>query len=181
VQSLFLPAVALGFSVAPVAGQNFGARRADRVYATFRTAIGIVAAMMLIMALLCHIGPAAMIRLFSDDPQVVAVGDEYLRVTSWNFIASGIIFVSGSMFQAMGNAMPSLIASSVRIVIVAIPAFLLAQMAGFELRWIWHLTVVSVTLQMGLALLLLRREFRQRLNFEIVPQSVAVPEVLPAN
>ena len=35
VQSLFLPVVALGFAVAPVAGQNFGARQADRVRATF--------------------------------------------------------------------------------------------------------------------------------------------------
>ena len=33
-----MPVVALGFSVAPVAGQNFGAGQPDRVRATFKTA-----------------------------------------------------------------------------------------------------------------------------------------------
>src|SRR5829696_4504982 len=38
VQSLFMPVVALGFAVAPVAGQNFGAGRGDRVKQVFKTA-----------------------------------------------------------------------------------------------------------------------------------------------
>src|SRR4051794_16768776 len=38
VQAGFMPVVALGFAVAPVAGQNFGARQPSRVRATFRTA-----------------------------------------------------------------------------------------------------------------------------------------------
>jgi len=178
IQSLFMPAVALAFSVAPLAGQNFGARKAERVYATFKTAVLIVGGVMIGMALLCHIAPGAMIGAFSSDPEVIAVGEEYLRIVSWNFIASGVVFVAGSMFQAMGNALPSLIASLARIGVVAIPAFLLAQRPGFELRWVWYLTVVSVTLQMGLALLLLRREFRKRLNFGPVG-SGAVPDPVP--
>jgi putative MATE family efflux protein len=169
IQSLFMPAVALGFAAAPLAGQNFGARNAERVYATFKTAVGIVAVVMAVLAVLCHIAPAAMVRLFSDDPRVVALGDEYLRIVSWNFIPSGVIFVAGSMFQAMGNAVPSLLASTVRLILVAIPAFLLARLPGFELRWIWYLTVVSVTIQMALSLLLLRREFGRRLNFAAAP------------
>jgi Na+-driven multidrug efflux pump len=99
------------------------------------------------------------------------VGDEYLRIVSWNFVASGVVFVTASMFQAMGNTVPSLITSCIRLLFVAIPAFLLARLPGFELRWIWYLTVVSVTLQLIIALLLLRREFRLRLNFEVRPDA----------
>ena len=36
-QACFLPVVALGFAVSPVAGQNFGARQSARVKETFRT------------------------------------------------------------------------------------------------------------------------------------------------
>ena len=54
--------------------------KADRVYATFRTAMLLVGSVMTVMALLCHIAPAAMIGLFSSDPEVVAVGDEFLRI-----------------------------------------------------------------------------------------------------
>jgi len=84
------------------------------------------------------------------------------------------------MFQAMGNAMPSLIASLVRLVLVAIPAFALAKVPGFELWWIWYLTVVSIALQMGLVLLLLRREFRKRLNFATAAEPHPLPEAMPA-
>jgi putative MATE family efflux protein len=169
IQAMFMPVVALGFAVAPVAGQNFGARQADRVRDTFKTAVVQAAVVMTGLALLCHIAPAAMIRVFSRDPQVVAVGDEYLRIVSWNFIASGIVFVGSSMFQAIGNTVPSLMSSFIRIIVVALPAFLLARLPGFELRWMWYLSVVAVTLQMLLSLLLLQREFRLRLEFEPAP------------
>jgi Na+-driven multidrug efflux pump len=125
--------------------------------------------LMVILALLCHIAPAAMIGVFSRDPQVMAIGDEFLRIISWNFIASGIVFIGSSMFQAMGNTWPSLFASFVRIVLVTVPAILLSRLPGFELRWIWYLSVTAVTIQMILSLLLLRREFGRRLNFTVTP------------
>jgi putative MATE family efflux protein len=164
-QSLFLPVVALSMGVAPIAGQNFGARNPARVRETFRTSAWIAAAVMAFFVALCHAAPAAMVRFFSADPQVVAVGDEYLRIVSWNFVASGLVFVTASMFQAMGNTIPSLITSCVRLGVVAVPVVVLAGLPGFQLRWIWYLTVLSVTLQLAIALLLLRREFRVRLNF----------------
>jgi putative MATE family efflux protein len=168
-QSGFLPIVALGFAVAPVAGQNFGARKPERVRATFRAAATMATIGMVVFALAAHIAPAALVGLFSGDPAVVAVGDEYLRISSWNFVASGLIFVTASMFQAMGNTIPSLVTSCTRLVLVAIPAFLLSRLPGFELRWIWYLSVVAVAIQMGLNLLVLHREFRLRLAFEPHP------------
>ena len=105
----------------------------------------------------------ALIGVFTDDPAVIAVGDEYLRISSWNFVASGLTFVTASMFQAMGNTIPSLVTSCARLVVVAIPAFLLSRLPGFELRWIWYLSVVAVTVQVSLNLMVLQREFRLRL------------------
>ena len=121
-----------------------------------------------------------MVRIFSKDPAVIAVGEEYLRIISLNYVASGLIFVNASMFQAMGNTIPSLITSSVRIVVVAIPAIILSRMAGFDLTWVWWLSVASVFVQLGLSLLLLRREFSRRLSFPVpepVHASVPVPAV----
>jgi len=175
IQALFMPAVALAFAVAPVAGQNFGARRRERVRDTFIAAIAMSTGLMVLLSLLCHIAPAAMIGVFSRDPQVMGVGDEFLRIVSWNFVASGIVFIGSSMFQAMGNTWPSLFASFVRIVIVAVPAILLSRMPGFELRWIWYLSVIAVTIQMVLSLLLLRREFRLRMNFGAAPAPAPTP------
>jgi Na+-driven multidrug efflux pump len=122
-------------------------------------------AMMILVAVLCNVAPEALIRIFSRDSAVIDVAATYLRIVSWNFVASGLIFVASSMFQAMGNTVPSLILSGVRILLVAFPAYLLSRMAGFQLAWLWYLSLAAVLIQCGLSMLLLRREFRRRLNF----------------
>ncbi len=163
VQSAFLPVVALGFAVAPVAGQNFGAGKGQRVRAVFKTAASMAAAGMLVLAVGIYLGAAPLIGLFSADPEVIQVGVDYLHVVTINFVASGITFVSASMFQGMGNTVPSLVTSFLRIVISIVPAIILSRRPDFALTWIWWLTVLSTTLQMVLNLTLLQREFRLKL------------------
>lgn len=165
IQAGFMPIVALGMSVAPVAGQNFGARQAQRVRDTFKHAVMLAVAAMTALVLICMANPAAFIGVFSKDPEVIEVGATYLRIVSINFIASGVIFVSSSMFQAMGNTMPALVTSSVRILLVAVPAVLLSRLPEFRLTWMWYLSVGAVLVQLALTLLLLRREFDRRLQF----------------
>jgi putative MATE family efflux protein len=171
VQAGFMPVVALGFAVAPVAGQNFGARKAERVRSTFRSAALMAAGVMIAFTLICQAFAAPMVAVFSGDPQVVAVGNEYLRIVSWTFAASGIVYVGSSMFQALGHTLPALIASFSRIVLVAVPAFVLSSTPGFQLKWIWYLSVGALIVQLAVNLLLLRREMRRRLVFP-----AAVPE-----
>ena len=163
VQAGFMPIVALGIAVAPVAGQNFGAGRHERVVETFRVASIMAAAAMLVFAIFCHIAPAALIGVFSADPRVIAIGDRYLRIVSWTFVASGVIFVASSTFQAIGNTVPALMASFARILVVTLPLLVLPRVAGFELDWIWFLAVAATALQLGLSLWLLKREFALRL------------------
>jgi putative MATE family efflux protein len=165
IQAGFMPIVALGFAVAPVAGQNFGAHKAERVRETFERAVLMSGCITALVTAICLLADEALIRFFSPDPDVIAVGAEYLRVIAWGTVASGVVFVNGSMFQAMGNTIPPLIASLIRILVVAIPAVLLSRLPGFELRWIWYLSVAATIMQVGMNLLLLRREFRVRLVF----------------
>jgi Na+-driven multidrug efflux pump len=164
-QACFLPVVALGFAVSPVAGQNFGARHSARVRETFTTGAAIAAAAMFVLAVAVWLWADAMVLVFTSDAAAVVVGEEYLHVVAFNFVASGVIFVSSSMFQAMGNTMPSLITSAARIAIVAVPVLLLTGTPGFALRWIWYISVAAVVVQLAMNLLLLKREFRLRLNF----------------
>jgi Na+-driven multidrug efflux pump len=165
VQAGFMPVVALGFSVAPVAGQNFGARQPARVRSAFRSAALMAIGAMLLLTAICQVAAPAMIRVFSSDPQVIDIGSEYLRIVSWTFPASGVIFVGSSMFQALGHTLPALVASFCRIVLVAIPVFILARMSGFQLHWIWYLSVAALIVQLAVNQLLLFREFRRRLTF----------------
>ncbi|MDB4981090.1 MAG: efflux family protein [Myxococcales bacterium] len=177
VQAGFMPVVALGFAVSPVAGQNFGARLPERVRGTFRVAAFMGVAMMAVLALVCRFFPEALVSIFNRDPGVLAVGGEYLRIVAINFIPSGLVFVSSSMFQALGNTWPSLASSVTRTCIAVIPAYLLSRTAGFALNWIWYISAASVICQMVLNLLFLRREYARKLTFPEAPVVVVAPAV----
>jgi len=163
-QALFVPVMAVAFAAAPVAGQNYGARRPDRVKETFRAAAGISVVLMLADTILCVWQADGLVGLFSSDPAVIAVGGPYLKIISWNFIATGLAFTCSSLFQALGNSWPSLISSGSRVVTYVIPAIWLGFHGHFELRHLWYLSVVTVTLQAVLSLVLLQQQFRQRLG-----------------
>jgi len=162
-QSLFLPALAIAFATAPVVGQNFGARQGDRVRRTFYSACGLSAAIMLMLTLFCHLAPEAMVCLFNCDRAVVAFGSEYLRIISWNFLATGIIFVSSGVFQGMGNTLPSLACSSIRLLLFALPAYLLSRHPSFQMAELWYLSVASVAIQMCATVSWMHIEFKRKL------------------
>jgi Na+-driven multidrug efflux pump len=164
-QSLFLPTVAIAFATGPVVGQNYGARLGDRVRGAFHAGATLSSIVMIILTVLCHIAPDALVRLFNSDPQVVAYGAEYLRVISWNFLASGLVFVSSSVFQGMGNTLPSLASSVLRLVLFAVPAYVMSHRPGFQLVHVWQVAVAAVAVQLVVNMALLHREFKLRLNF----------------
>jgi putative MATE family efflux protein len=164
-QAMFLPVMSVAFAVAPVVGQNFGGRRADRVRQTFYSALAITTGMMVLLTLLSQFAAGAFIRGFSGDPSVISFGSEYLQIISLNFVAMGIVFTSSSVFQGIGNTWPPLISSATRLLFFALPAVILSRLPGFHLKQLWYLSVVSILLQAGVNVLLLRREFRKKLVF----------------
>src|SRR5947208_12469372 len=165
-QALFLPVVALSFAVSPVVGQDFGGRHADRVRHSVYSAIGLASLMMLVLTLIAHLAPAMLIRTFSHDPRVIAFGSEYLRIVSVNFVSAGIVFVTSSIFQGIGNTLPPLFSSMTRLVMFALPAMYISRRPGFEIRELWYLSIGSIIFQMCVNLLLLRHEMRKRLRFD---------------
>ncbi len=162
-QAVFLPAMAIAFATAPVAGQNVGAGQPDRVRETFRWAVMAGGAIMLTLTLLCQIAPATLVGAFSGDDAVIGVGGEFLRIISWNFVATGFIFTCNGIFQALGNTVPSLVASGMRIATFALPAVWLAGRPWFELHHLWYLSVATVAFQALVSWTLLRRELARKL------------------
>src|SRR5262245_8023705 len=137
-QAIFIPAMAVAFSASPIAGQNFGARRADRVRETFHKAAGIEVGIMVVVTALCHIAPRSLIAPFSEDPEVIAVGTLFLRIISWNFVASGFMFTCSGMFQAIGNTWPAMWSGVSRLALFGIPAVWLSTQPGFNLEQFFH-------------------------------------------
>ena len=168
-QAIFLPAMAVAFATAPIAGQNVGGGHHDRVRETFRSAVFLGSAIMLLMTLICQIKPEWFVHFFTQDPAVLVVAATFLHIISWNFVAQGIIFTCSGMFQALGNTLPALFSSATRLLTFAIPAVWLSTRPGFELKQLWFLSVATVTLQALTSLWLLRGQFRRRLVARTAP------------
>lgn len=163
-QAIFLPAMAIAFAAAPVAGQNVGAGHPARVRQTFFSAAGMGSAVMFSLTLICQVRPDWFVRGFTHDPAVIAVGAQFLHIISWNFVASGLIFTCSGMFQALGNTVPGLMSSATRIVTFVVPGIWLSFQPGFELRHLWYLSVTTVGMQAAISLCLLYFEFPRRLK-----------------
>lgn len=161
--AFFLPAMAVAFTVPAVAGQNFGAKRFDRVRETFTRSALIGAALMAALTIAVHIDPAFMARPFSRDPAVLDVAARFLEIVSWNFVATGLVYTCSSMFQALGNTWPSLLSSAGRLVTFAIPALWLSTQPGFTMDHVWYLAVATMTLQAVASVLLVRWQMDKRL------------------
>jgi putative MATE family efflux protein len=162
-QMIFLPAMALAFAAAPIAGQNFGAKNPARVRETFRVAAIYGAIAMASLTALVQWKAEWFAQVFTSEPAVIAVSSEFLRYISWNFVAIGIVFTCSSLFQALGNTWPALASTSIRLLAFAVPSIWMAHQPWFQLRHIFTMSVVTVVLQALVSYLWLRREFRLRL------------------
>lgn len=161
-QAIFLPAMAIAFATGPIAGQNYGAKQYTRVRETFRTAAIMSSVLMFALTLACQWNPGWLVASFTSDPEVIEVGSHFLRIISWNFVASGLIFTCSGIFQGLGHTWPALASSSSRILTFVLPAIWLSTLPDLKLDHVWFLSVASVAIQVIVSLLL-RRVMRERL------------------
>lgn len=162
-QSIFLPAMAVAFATGPVVGQNFGGGLPVRVRETFHKAAWISVIIMGVLALLVHVNPTLLVRGFAEDAATLAVAVTFLTITSWNFMAQGLIMTCSSVFQGMGDTRPALLSSATRLLLFAIPGVWISRQPWFRLEHLWYVSVTTTTLQALVSWGLVRRQFRARL------------------
>jgi putative MATE family efflux protein len=163
-QMIFIPALAIGFAAAPIAGQNYGARQWQRVRDTFFATATTCAIVMALIMVFAKLEAETMVRIFTHEPAVIAVAVEYIEWASWNFVPVGIVMCASGVMQGMGNTWPALGSSAMRIVTFALPTILMAGRPGFALRDVFALSLATILLQLVVSVAWLRHEFRKRLR-----------------
>jgi putative MATE family efflux protein len=176
-QSIFLPAMAIAFAAGPIAGQNFGAKMGSRVRETFWKAIALSTVVMVCVTAFLQWRPEVLVAFFTPEVEAQAVGATFLRIISWTFIAQGIVFTCSGMFQGLGNTVPAMLSSAVRLGVFVPLAVWLSSRPGFHLDEVWWLSVSTVCLQAVVSFVLLQQQFKRRLVD--VPRPAA-PTVAPA-
>ena len=162
-QSVFLPAMAIAFATGPIAGQNYGAKLYGRVRETFSVAAKISVTVMIVLTLLCQTRPEWLVVGFTEDPAVIEVASHFLRLISWNFAASGLIFTCSGIFQGLGHTWPALASTASRIFTFMLPAVWLSTVPGHRIDHVWMLSVASAWTQAVISFALLRRTMKAKL------------------
>jgi putative MATE family efflux protein len=146
-QLILLPCFVLGNAAATLVGQNLGAGRPDRSVraAWLACAMGIgfnLAAGALIVVL-----APVLTGFFTDDPAVIAVGVDYLRMVSpfYIFVAMGIILGRG--MNGAGDTVPTMIITIVSLWGIQVPlAHALARVFNPATDGVWWSIAITNTL-----------------------------------
>lgn len=132
----FMPVFGMNNAIIPIVAYNYGARRKSRIIKTFKLSIIYATAIMLIgMAAFIFI-PDKLLMIFDASDQMLEIGSHAFRIISLHFTFAGFCIVSGSVFQALGNGMYSLITSLGRQVIILLPAaYIFSRLFGLDGVW----------------------------------------------
>lgn len=98
------PYNSLGMAVSTFAGQNIGAGKEDRVKKGYWTGWKIMAVFSLVMMPTMMFGGEWIMTLFVDEAEVIRLGSQALKMTSWFYLFLGTIYVTRGMLNGVGDA-----------------------------------------------------------------------------
>ena len=111
---------------------------------------------------------------FTDEPKIIDIAAQYVRVTSCAFPFITIGIISGRVFQGLGSGMPGLLLTSLRIVLFSVPlAWILTQVFDYGLLAVWVSFAVSGFFTSALAVVWIHLRLR-RVEAELLDSGLAV-------
>ncbi len=134
---IFMPIFGLNNAMVPIVSYNYGAARSERVKRTIKLTIMTAVCIMTAGTILFETIPHVLLGFFSPSQEMLDIGMVALRIIGVHFPIAGFCIIAGSVFQAIGNPVYSLINSICRQLVVLLPAaWLLAQTGRLELVWL---------------------------------------------
>ena len=160
---IFMPIFGLNNGLVPIVAYNYGARRADRIKEALRRAVLYAMCIMAVGVLLFQLVPGTLLQLFKPSDEMLAQGIPALRTISISFIPAAFCIVCGSMFQALGSAVYSMITSVTRQLVVLLPVAWLLSLSG-RLELVWLSYPIAEVFSVILSTVFLRRIMKKKLN-----------------
>ena len=141
---IFMPIFGLNNGLIPIVAYNYGAGKRDRMMKTWRFAWVLATAIMLFGLIAFEVFPTPLLKIFDASDDMLAIGKVALRVIGVHFPVAAYCIVTGSMFQALGTSVYSMITSIMRQIVVLIPAaILLAQLGSVDYVW-WSFPIAEI-------------------------------------
>ena len=133
---IFMPIFGLNNGMIPIIAYNFGAKNKKRIMDTIKLSVISAVSIMLIGLVAFQLFPRQLLLLFNASDHMLEIGIPALKIISLSFLFAGYCIIVGSVFQALGNGVYSLIVSIIRQLIGILPlAFLFAVLFGLNAVW----------------------------------------------
>ena len=140
----FMPVFGLNNGITPIIAYNYGARHRKRMLKTVKVSMFIAFCFTFIGFLAFEFIPKTLLGLFSASSDMLAIGIPALRIIGIHYLIAWFCIIAGTVFQALGKAIFSMIVSIMRQLFVLIPAaYILSSIGGLHAVW-WAFPIAEI-------------------------------------
>ncbi len=148
---VFMPVFGLNSGIIPIIAYNYGAKNKGRVLDTVRHSIVYAMSIMVLGFLVFQTIPAKLLQMFNASDTMMAIGIPALRIISLSFILAGFCIACGSVFQALGRSVYSMVVSVARQLVVLLPAAWLLSLPG-NVNYVWWALPIAELMSLAMTL-----------------------------
>ena len=147
---VFMPIFGLNNGMVPIIAYNYGAGHRERVIQTVKSSIKFAVCIMLAGLLVMQFFPAQLLGFFNAEEELLLIGVPALRTICLSFCFAGYCIVVGSVFQALGNGVYSMVVSIARQLCVLLPVAYLLSLSG-NVNLIWWSFPIAELMSLGMS------------------------------
>ena len=155
----FMPVFGINNGLIPIIGYNYGARKRERIYRSFRWGVLYASCFMLLGFALFQLMPGLLLSVFKPTRTMLAIGIPALRRLSVSFLFAGFCIVAGSTCQALDRSIYSFFISLLRQLVVLVPAAWLLSRTG-DVNMVWWSFPIAELMSLAASAFFLRRSLQ---------------------
>ncbi len=131
-----LPAMSLSQALAAFVGQNMGANKTNRVKAGLKATLFTASLISICITFLIIIFRNPLMHLFTDNPEVIRIGVEYLVIVGSFYLFFSTMFTFNGVMRGAGDTLVPMFLSLISLWIIRIPlAVFLSRLIGTDGIW----------------------------------------------
>lgn len=140
----FMPVFGLNNGLTPIIAYSYGAGLRKRMIKTIKIGMAVAFGLLLVGFLGFELIPQVLLGFFQASDEMLEIGCLALRIIGVHFLVAWFCIIAGTVFQALGKAVYSLIVSVMRQLLVLVPAaFILAKVGGLNAVW-WSFPIAEI-------------------------------------
>jgi putative MATE family efflux protein len=164
-QLILLPGFGLTGALLPIVAQNYGARNFDRVREAVMFCCKAGVALMFVGSLVLWVAAPYLMAIFSNDPEVIRIGAQYLRVDGFILPVYLVLFAMNSLLQALQKPIWTLWIGIFRQAIgVLLFVWLFVSVFNMGTLGVWLGIAVAVTLGLVMSIVVSARVARNKIG-----------------